>query len=456
MTASAVPRPTVMRQRYSNQAKHRSPSKTDIFFAPMVGAIAAVIVSTGVTAATGYVFWSRTTSHLAAATVGQTTSLVAAFTAVSLFVGQPIGVTLVARLPRSGYQRGLLITALRTTGFRCVAISSIVIIALPHISRHFMFAASPLTGTLFVAAATTQALGLVLDQASIGIRFARVMSQRNAAQGVLKLGFLSLLLASIGSRHLGPDFVLAVWTSANFLSIAWAVLSCRRRCSNECARKSRAALRKELNKQSMWQTVASLCGSLPPQILPLLVAAQIGPTASGEFSLTWQVGAACYVISPAVASALLAELSHENIDSRRRIGIASLIIAGLLAPMDLFLVIFGKFFLHYFGNGVATAGYGLLIILVVSTFPDAVTNIAVSVYRSQEQLRRAAAVNAIIAAMVLGSTSFLLSKQGIYGAGYAWLAGEVAGTWLLPLIGYIPDRSFATAWRPGRSRNENS
>ena len=400
----------------------------------MIGAITAIVASMGLSSGSGYVFWSLVTTHLSAIAVGQATSLVAAFSAISLFVGQPIGVTLVTRLPRSPHRWSLLNTALRVTALRGALVSSVVILVLPHASTRFAFANHPVTEALFVAAATTQAVGLVSDQASIGIRFARIMSQRSVAQGVLKLGLFSLQLTVAGTIHRGPDIVLAVWTTANLMSTSWAIVVCRKRCPGESTRVSGTALRRELSKRSIWQNVTSLCGSLPPQIMPLMVAAQMGATASGEFSLTWNVGAACYVISPAVASALLAELSDEGASSRRRIGMASLIVVGLLVPMDIFLVSCGSFVLRYFGRNVATAGHDLLFILVLATFPDAVTNIAVSVYRSRGELMRAAMVNMTIAAVVLGSISFLVSRQQISGAGYAWLAGEMAGTLLLPLI----------------------
>jgi O-antigen/teichoic acid export membrane protein len=205
----------------------------------------------------------------------------------------------------------------------------------------------------------------------------------------------------------------------------------------------------ELREGFGLQVVGTLGGSLPPQVLPILVVAILGPLEAGWFSITWLVGSLCFFISPAVCQALLAEgsLRPSELDAKTRAAVA--LSSGLLVGPLLVYVFYGSAVLGLFGAQYAAHGTALLRILALSSIPDLVTNVAVARYRVQGRLGAAAAVNAVIAVVAVGGAAWALVPYGIDGAGWAWTAGEVAGCAVLAGIALV-DRGEATRARaPG-------
>ena len=87
----------------------------------------------------------------------------------------------------------------------------------------------------------------------------------------------------------------------------------------------------------------------------------------------------------------------------------------------------GHLVLRAFGAQYAVHSYMLLVLLSLAAFPDAVVNIYRSVLRVQKRYRTAAAICWAISATRLALTSLALTRWGIAGAGWAWLATQTGG-----------------------------
>ena len=80
-----------------------------------------------------------------------------------------------------------------------------------------------------------------------------------------------------------------------------------------------------------------------------------------------------------------------------------------------------------FGSSYARHGTVLLVLLVISAVPDAITNLYVSVLRVRDRLGVAAALNLSLAAMAAACAWLLLPSLGVAGAGAGWLIAQTAG-----------------------------
>jgi len=99
--------------------------------------------------------------------------------------------------------------------------------------------------------------------------------------------------------------------------------------------------------------------------------------------------------------------------------------------------LFSRQLLSLFGADYGRYGSTLLIALVLSTYPNVINSITVSVLRLRRRLARAAALNLSIAVAYLAGSWFTLPHLGISGAGWAHLVAEGLGTAAVVLvIGY--------------------
>ena len=128
-------------------------------------------------------------------------------------------------------------------------------------------------------------------------------------------------------------------------------------------------------------------------ILPVLVVLRLGVTLNAYFYITWMMGAAFFMVSPAVAQAVFAEGVRAHSDLRSVVVKALRVIAILLVPAMVVMIVGGKFILGLFGPSYAAVGYGLLILLAISALPDAVSNVAVVVFRVTQRLGYSTALN---------------------------------------------------------------
>jgi O-antigen/teichoic acid export membrane protein len=151
------------------------------------------------------------------------------------------------------------------------------------------------------------------------------------------------------------------------------------------------------------------------------------------------MGAAFFMVSPSVAQAVFAEGVRARSDLRSVVIKALRVITVLLAPAIVVMIVGGRFILGLFGASYAAAGYGLLILLAISALPDAVSNVAVVIFRVTQRLGRSSAVNLGILVVTLIGAWVLMPRLGIAGVGVAWLGAQTIGA-IASLPAYVQIR----------------
>jgi O-antigen/teichoic acid export membrane protein len=82
---------------------------------------------------------------------------------------------------------------------------------------------------------------------------------------------------------------------------------------------------------------------------------------------------------------------------------------------------------------------------VLSTAPDAVTNVAIGLFRATGELWRSTVLNIGMAVVTLVASAVLMPRMGIEGVGVAWLGAQVLGTiWVLPRLRTLLREAAAT------------
>jgi O-antigen/teichoic acid export membrane protein len=168
-------------------------------------------------------------------------------------------------------------------------------------------------------------------------------------------------------------------------------------------------------------------GNMAPQyILPLLVTAILSTAQNAVYFATWRVAGAFFVVSVAVATSLFAEISHDHASLVKSAKRSIKLIGVLLVPGIAFFAVAGREVLGILGHRYQD-GYALLLILVIASIPDAITNVYVSVLRAQKRFGVATVLTCGMAGLAIALTVVLLPPLGIIGAGIAWSSSQVAG-----------------------------
>jgi O-antigen/teichoic acid export membrane protein len=386
--------------------------------------------TSAVNAGLGYVYWTVAARLMPAAAVGLGSALVSAMVILSLAVHMGVGGGLIARLPlRTTRPEWLLSVVVALAA--CAGVTLLLALATLFPLASLLAPLHPLStdpalAAWFVLGAVGWTGSGLLDYIFIAQRRTDFMFRRNAVASLVKL---VALITVTGIRTAGAADVLATWSLSGLLGTAYGLLICHRNI-HRLGRVRWSAAGRELvllAKPSLGHHAISVGGLIPTYLLPVVVTARLGTADNAYFYVTWMVGSAIFMISPAVSSAIFAEGSHDS-TGLRGLSVSSLrIIMAVVVPATIAIAAMGGFILDIFGRQYESTGYGLLVVLLLSSFPDAVTNIAVAALRVRRRLGSAAALNGFMAVIAVGGAWIATPRLGIAGAGLAWLGAQTAG-----------------------------
>ena len=388
-----------------------------------------IMATTVVTSLLGYAYWVLAARLYSPHDVGLAAALLSAMSLAALIVYMGVGSTLIQLLPRRkpGREQSLLITAAIATILVGAGIGGIILVAiLPSVSAKFdlLRASMAVSATLAVGVVFTS-LGTFVDDTTVARRSARGMFIRNTSFSVVKIGVLLLPFCVT----LGTSGILFSWVVGATATALVGLLLLPRLVPGfkPCTRGAVSEMRRIVRRLA-GNHMINLGGMLPILLLPVLVTVRLDPAQGAYFYTTWRVGGLFFMISPAVAAALMAEGAHRPADVAKTARLATGFIALLLVPVALVMILSGKLVLSGFGPNYAVEGYPLLVALAFSAFPDSVTNVYTSVLRVRGRLSIAAWLYLSMAANALVMTWLLLPVMGITAVGVSWLVTQGLGS----------------------------
>jgi O-antigen/teichoic acid export membrane protein len=408
-----------------------------------------LMASTVVTAALGYIFWIITAHMFTSAQVGIASAVISLCSTVALLTYLGSWATLIERL--HVYEQSTKWTAilvricLVTAGITAIATAAAVPM-LAHSKSYGIFFGTLPPMAVAVAGSAAWTLVNLFSAAFIAARRADGLLSIQTLVSVTKL----LLVVPMAAAGVGATGIVGAWVASSLLGVVvgaiWLLprlglgrrpsgLTAHRTTTGQSHRRShqRARHRKSSRtsmsrmKRLIGQHLTSAGGAITPLVLPVLVVLRLGVTLNAYFYITWMIGGVFFMVSPSVAAALFAESVRANTNLRHIVAKAIRIISLILLPAMVVMIAGGRIILGIFGTSYATAGYGLLILLAISAIPDAISNIAVAVFRVTNWLGYSAALNISILITTLAGAWFLMPRLGIAGVGVAWLGAQTFG-----------------------------
>ncbi|MBO0815771.1 MAG: hypothetical protein J2P30_11620 [Actinobacteria bacterium] len=349
--------------------------------------------TTVITSAAGFAFWGVAAHLFSTRAIGSGSAAISALQLMGEIGMVGLGSLLIGELSKGGPdRRELLSTALAvaTAAGAVVGLGFALLVSLTSPgSREVPGGAAGIA--MFVAAVAITAALLVLDDATVGLSRAHWQLWRNATFSILKLAVLPVL--ALAARADGPAGLVGAWLAGAVLSVA-LVAGLARHAGARLLARPRWQLIRRYRGTALTHHWLNLSSAAPRLLLPVLVAAFLGPAVNAAFYIALLIAGFAYVVPAHLSTALFAVASGDRAALahvlRRAVFISALTGAGSV-------VVFwagGHLMLSLFGHNYEAAS-GVLAILGMATFASGVKALYMAICRVNGDLRRCAIVSGL-------------------------------------------------------------
>ena len=182
-----------------------------------------------------------------------------------------------------------------------------------------------------------------------------------------------------------------------------------------------------LRRGLAWDHLAMVAGRLPVLALPILASALFPPAQVGYATIALMISGAFSAVSALVSNALLAHCADQPERLRAELRRAVRLIGVLLVIPGVITCLLASKLLGVFGADYANYSL-LLVLLLISTLPNTLTDLALASLRVQHRLVPVAVITVAGAVITTGGALLLwilMPQWGITGAGVSALVSAV-------------------------------
>ena len=393
---------------------------------PLVKNSAYLVAATVVTSLLGYVFWTVAARVYPASAVGEAGAGVSAMAFASLLGALGGSMAVLAELPSQRRHRAwsAAVTAPLVFTSATSALTALGTVAVLASTGHSAFLYRDVWWVVaFVVGTVATTAVQLLENIWVAERQAIWFLGASTVFAVVKLAIVAVPAFAV----FGATGILAAWSAVLAATVIGSLLVL---VVTYGYRPSLAGFSRQI-----WSMRESLTGnyviSVGDQVtlyaIPVLVALRVSPQAAGWFYVAWKIGGFYAIFASAVGTSTFAEGSHRP-DRVLPLALAGMKMALPLIALGAGVTIFaGRLVLDVFGTQYAAHAYGLLVLLSLAAFPDAVVTIYRGVLRVHKRYRTAASICWAISITRIAATAVALGWWGIAGAGWAWLATQAGG-----------------------------
>lgn len=381
----------------------------------------AVVGSTGLTSVIGAVYWLVAAHLFPANEVGLSAAAISAMTLTSTFSVLGFGTLLIGELPHHRESSGAMIsTALLVSGSVGAALGIALTIGVPLVAPDLRVLRQSLgTVSIFAVGAGFASLGLVLDNAVIGLLRGELQLVRNIVLALSKL--LLLVFAGIWLLHPPTLIIFATWVFGMIISVG--VLTWYARTSLQAGGAYRPQWRL---LRAHWGTALrhhalNLALQGASLILPLLVTALLGAELNASFYIAWMI-ANLVAVGPRALTVVLYAVGAADPGALAQKVRFTLRFSFLLAALPALVILAGaQLVLIVFGGDYAHQATMSLRLLSLGVFPLIIRDHYVTLRRLHQRILSTAAY--------IGAGCALECAAAYVGGRMGGLSGLCAG-WL--------------------------
>jgi len=387
-----------------------------------------LILSTAIVSALGFLFWSINTRYFSADQIGLAASLISSTALLTNLSFLGFNNTLIRFLPAQKDKSSYVSTAILVTSIAALTLSTIFMLGLDTFASDLADKLGfweKVTVSLYVVAAV---VGAMLDSLFVSSRSAQVILFKNTFVSIAKL---ALPLAFVSLGFFGIFNAIAISLVAG--TIVSAIFAYRR--GIRFMTKIDGNVLKEVRTYASGNYLASIFGSMPATILPIMVVSVLGAKEAAYFYMPMMIATLLNVIPSSSCQSLFAEASHDQ--ERMHVHIAKTFRSTmiLLVPGALVIAVGGNLLLDIFGKEYSNQGMTILQLLALASIFGAINYMGDTVLNVRKQLRAYISMNLLNAILVLAACYFMMREWGLIGVGLGWLTGQVI-TVAIYLIAY--------------------
>ncbi|MET4134673.1 glycosyltransferase [Pseudarthrobacter sp. PvP090] len=405
---------------------------------------------------TGFLFWALVALVLSPAQTGLGSVVVSAAlltVQLGMFGVGPATLTLLPAETDGG--RRLMATSLLTVATFTLAVAA----GLAALTGYFGSGVgeawhNPLVTVLFLATAVLAALAYQLDHIGVAQERADRALFRSIVQSIVQLSVLALAFA-FGIHEL--SVVIGAVATGALASVVVGLRQLRRaKASPDWRRGLRPPNALKLLRPGLPNHALMLADRAPGYLLPLIVAATLGPAPTAAWYIVWMMATAVFFVPQSAGFSLQTALAGTRsrpglVSSAIRTSVLLTVVAGGL------LILIGPFLLRFLGPDYASA-WVLIPILVPALLLSCVTQVYYGLCRAQGRLVESTAVAGVAAALILVPAAAVAHQYGLTGISMLWSlaqgAAALIASWRLLVLTHAKASSSAAVQIPSSANQE--
>lgn len=336
-----------------------------------------------VTSGLGFVYWWFAARQFPASSVGLASAIVSAMTLLGTVGTLGLGTLLIGELPRQRSRAPQLVTTgVLIAGAASALLGALFALLSPLISSELRVLTQVDHLLLFALSAAVTGMGLVLDQAAVGVMRGSLQFWRNTVFSVAKLLFLAAM--ALWLRQTTGFSIFASWVAGSVISLLAVVLIEIAAGKLHAGYGPRWDLFQGKRREALHHHGLNLVLLGPGLILPLVVTAMLSAEVNAYFYTAWMLNNVVMFVPVAFGTILFAagSASPETLRQKLRFTLGASIAYGVLA--NVVVGVAGRWLLGFFGPQYEQA-LPTLIVLNLSVFPVIISEHFVALRRIERR-----------------------------------------------------------------------
>jgi O-antigen/teichoic acid export membrane protein len=384
----------------------------------------ALMVNTGATGLLGVVYWLLAARYYPAADVGRASAAYSAMNLLSGFTAFNLVGALTRFIPQAGrHTAGLVARAYLFSSLASVLVAVPFLLCVSHFGASYAELGGITAGVFFTAAIICWGIFTLQDGVLVGLRSAIWVPVENGTFGIVKIVLLLGLAASAPHFGIPVSWMLPVAISLPLVNgLIFARLAPRH--ARATAARTPPSPR-QVGRFLAGDYTGALCVLAVTNLVPVAVAATIGPSVNAYFYVAWMVGGTLDLLAVNMATSLTVEGAFDQAKIAANCRAALRKTLFILVPAAIVVAAGAPAGLRLFGPQYAAHGARILQLLAVATLPKALTEMYLGALRAQSRTKLIALIQVIRAVLILGLALALTTAIGTIGAGIAVLVSQL-------------------------------
>jgi O-antigen/teichoic acid export membrane protein len=380
-----------------------------------------LMLSAGVTALFGFVFWTIVARTFKPSTVGLATTLLSMSSLISLLGLVGFDTIFVRFLPKSIHRSDEINNGMIVSGVASAIIALLFCAIIPFISPKLHFVDTHIAFVLaFMLVSIFTTWNTLTNAALIAYRKTSLVVIINILFSALKMCLPFIIHSG------GPMTIFAFTGAAQVINVILSVAALMLYFDYKPALRVDFGILKEMRKYGLAVYIGQILNLLPDSFLPLIVVNELGPIAAAYFYIAITIANLLYTVSFSTAQALLAEASYDERHVLQHLKRGLKFSSAILAPLIIVVIVFCPLILSLFGHGYREGSVGVLRLLSIAGFGVMVGALINFVFKQTKHLKAMLITTGMnsVSTVIL---SFILVKQyGLDGIGWAFILGGCA------------------------------